>query len=420
MSMKNYEGSGCILADDMGLGKTLQSVTLIYTLLKTSVKPNKEPTAKRVIVVCPCSLVKNWDNEFSKWLGQGTVKTLALAESDRKTVIKNLEVFVKTKMFNVLICSYETIRTHIGILNKCKDCCDLLVCDEAHRLKNSENQTSRALNSLPVRRRVLLTGTPMQNDLQEFFAMVDFTNPGVLGTQEEFRKNILFPVLRGREPDATERQRKKMIEVQNNMSTIVNEFILRRVNTLNAQHLPPKLVQVVCCNLTEIQQNMYQHLISSKDMQHVLDGKQVNCLSSIQMLMKLCNHPRLIAEEDPRVKKVGTGRRAAKNVCYAEDEKISAAPGADGVGKYLPEDGGGGGGRGMNTPVRPEWSGKMFVLYRLMREMRKPGNGNDKIVIVSNYTQTLDLIGKMCRENSWGFCRLDGSISMKKRQKMVR
>ena len=69
--------------------------------------------------------------------------------------------------------------------------------------------------------------------------------------------------------------------------------------------------------------------------------------------------------------------------------------------------------------MHPEWSGKMFVLYRLMKEMRKPGNGNDKIVIVSNYTQTLDLIGRMCKENSWRFCRLDGSINMKKRQKMV-
>lgn len=418
MGMKNFDGQGCILADDMGLGKTLQSVSLIYTLLKTSVKPNKEPTAKRVIVVCPCSLVKNWDNEFVKWLGPGVVKTMALAESDRKTVEKSMDLFVRTKMFNVLICSYETIRTHINRLNACKDCCDLLVCDEAHRLKNNDNQTSKALNSLPVKRRVLLTGTPMQNDLQEFFAMVDFTNPGVLGTQEEFRKNILFPVLRGREPDATERQKNKMMEVQKNMSNIVDEFILRRVNTLNAQHLPPKLVQVVCCNLTDIQKNMYQHLISSKDMQHVLDGKQVNCLSSIQMLMKLCNHPRLIAEEDPREKKAGTaGRRAAKNnVNYGEEKNGSAAPGADGVGKYLPADAGG---SGLNVPVRPEWSGKMFVLYKLMKEMRKPGNGNDKIVIVSNYTQTLDLIGRMCRENSWGFCRLDGSITMKKRQKMV-
>ena len=76
-------------------------------------------------------------------------------------------------------------------------------------------------------------------------------------------------------------------------------------------------------------------------------------------------------------------------------------------------------GGGRNVPVHPELSGKMFVLWRLMREMRKPGNGGDKIVIVSNYTQTLDLIGRMCRENNWGFWRLDGSISMKKRQAMV-
>lgn len=75
-------------------------------------------------------------------------------------------------------------------------------------------------------------------------------------------------------------------------------------------------------------------------------------------------------------------------------------------------------GGGRNAPVMPELSGKMFVLWRLMREMRKPGNGGDKIVIVSNYTQTLDLIGRMCRENNWQACRLDGSINMKKRQKM--
>lgn len=210
--------------------------------------------------------------------------------------------------------------------------------------------------------------------------MVSFTNPGVLGTPEEFRKNMLFPILRGREPDATEAQKRKMMEIQNDMSSTVNEFILRRVNTLNAQHLPPKLVQVVCCNLTEIQQNMYQHLVTSKDMQHVLDGKQVNCLGSIQMLMKLCNHPSLIAEEDDEGpgQKAGGRRAASKKIKYNEDEKeTTAAPGAAGVSKFLPDVGGGG--RRSNAPVFPEWSGKMFVLYRLMKEMRKPGNGNDKV-----------------------------------------
>jgi DNA repair and recombination RAD54-like protein len=403
-----------------------------------------------VIVVCPCSLVKNWDNEFVKWLGPGKVKTLALAESDRKTVEKNIDCFVKTKMFNVLIASYETLRTHVGRLTKYKDCCDLLVCDEAHRLKNRENQTSMALASLPVKRRVLLTGTPMQNDLEEFFAMVDFTNPGVLGTQEDFRKNTLYPILRGREPDATEKQKQRMMDLQQEMSATVNDFILRRVNTLNAQHLPPKLVQVVCCNLTgelflfeakllfslcmvlsdlvpqnlslldgitEIQQNMYSHLCDSKAMHHVLNGKQVNCLGSIQMLMKLCNHPSLVVQDESATSNNRTsGRAGAKKSYVAEEDKTEAAPGADGIAKYMPAEAMGG---GRNAPVLPELSGKMFVLYRLMKEMRKPGNGNDKIVIVSNYTQTLDLIGRMCRENSWGFCRLDGSISMKKRQKMV-
>jgi len=308
---------------------------------------------------------------------------LAIAEADRKTVEKNLDCFVKTKLFNVLIASYECIRTHIKRLTKYDDCCDLLVCDEAHRLKNSENQTSMALNSLPVKRRVLLTGTPMQNDLLEFYAMVDFTNRGILGKPEEFRRKTLFPILRGREPDATEGQKNRMMQIQMDMSKTVNDFILRRVNTLNAQHLPPKLVQVVCCNLTEIQSNMYQHLVTSKDMQHVLDGKQVNCLASIQMLMKLCNHPSLIAEEDTTFGNAKSKRAAATKVAKytdGDDDKPStAAPGADGISKFLPYvPGEGAGGRGGFGPVHPEWSGKMYVLYRLMVEMRKPGNGNDK------------------------------------------
>lgn len=422
MGLKDFKGNGCILADDMGLGKTLQSVTLLYTLLKTSITKDNAPTVKRVIVICPCSLVKNWDNEFVKWLGPGAVKSLPIADGDRKTVQKNIDTFVKTKMFSVLIASYECIRAHVGRLTKYKDCCDLMICDEAHRLKNSENQTSRALNSIPVKKRILLTGTPMQNHLEEFFAMVDFTNPGVLGTQEEFRRKILSPILRGREPDATEKQVEKMMNIQNEMSQLVSKFILRRTNTLNAKHLPPKLVQVVCCKLTDIQLNMYQHLINSKAAQHVLDGKQVNCLSSIQALMKLANHPSLIVEDDGMGGGKGRGGRKAsqKKISYNEDDtKSSAAPGKEGVAKFLPDAGGGGGARYGGAPVHPEWSGKMFVLYRLIREMRKPGNGGDKIVIISNYTQTLDLIGRMCRQNNWGFCRLDGSIGMKKRQKMV-
>jgi DNA repair and recombination RAD54-like protein len=84
----------------------------------------------------------------------------------------------------------------------------------------------------------------MQNDLEEFYAMVDFCNPGILGDTENFRKRFLNPILRGREPDATPRQKERMMECQQELSEMVNPFILRRINTLNAEHLPPKLVQV--------------------------------------------------------------------------------------------------------------------------------------------------------------------------------
>ena len=386
MGLKEYHGNGVILADDMGLGKTLQSVALIYTLLKTGITCDNKPTAKRVIVVCPCSLVKNWEHEFVKWLGEGTVKVAALAEADRSKIEREISSFVHTNVINVLIASYECIRTHYKLLLKSAQCCDLLVCDEAHRLKNSDNQTAKALNALPVKRRVLLTGTPMQNDLQEFYAMVDFTNPGILGTPDDFRRKMLFPILRGREPDATEAQKAKMLQIQNDMSTTVNDFILRRVNTLNAQHLPPKLVQVVCCNLTEIQSNMYQHLVTSKDMQHVLDGKQVNCLASIQMLMKLCNHPTLVADEDPttgRNNKLAVlpppPRRAAasKQIKYTDEDtkESTAAPGADGIAKFLPYvPGEGSRGRGDFAPVHPEWCVRSdtFVFVARLLMCRSP------------------------------------------------
>lgn len=146
-----------------------------------------------------------------------------------------------------------------------------------------------------------------------------------------------------------------------------------------------------------------------------LNSNPLHLLVSIQ----LCNHPSLVVNDDSTssLAQSGRGGRNKKKISYAEEEeKSAAAPGADGIAKFMPYEAMAG---GRNAPVYPELSGKMFVLWRLMREMRKPGNGGDKIVIISNYTQTLDLIGRMCKENNWKSCRLDGSISMKKRQAMV-
>ena len=181
------------------------------------------------------------------------VKALAVSATDKKSVLFAISQFLHvSKPYDVLIISYETFRAYVKKFTKKNDiCCDMLICDEAHRLKNPDALTTKALASLACRRRVLLSGTPVQNDLDEFFAMADFTNPMVLGTSEDFRRKYKNPILVGREPGASQAEQDKAKVLQNEMSLIVNQFILRRTNTINA--VLPELVQIVCCNLTDVQ-----------------------------------------------------------------------------------------------------------------------------------------------------------------------
>lgn len=408
--VRGFDGQGCILADDMGLGKTLQSITLMYTLLMTSMTAPNKPTLTRAIVVCPTSLVKNWDDEIIKWL-HGRVKTIALFESNRESVIKGISNFIegskrpRPSAAQVLIISYETFRMHAQRFHDAPCCCELLICDEAHRLKNANSQINRALSALACRRRVLLSGTPMQNDLEEFYAMVDFTNPNILGQPNEFRKKYLGPILTGREPDATEREREAAQDCSAMLCEIVNQFILRRGNILNAKHLPPKLMQVICSPLSPLQESLYAHFLSSGAFRDMMRKKNANVLSSITALKKLCNHPLLIFDE---MGKSNTKLAGFENCAHLFAAAKQGASSADNLNR-----------RGMSgeKTCHPEWSGKMLLLNHLMLSMRK--TTTDRIVIVSNYTQTLDVVSSLCRERHLPFVRLDGTTSAKKRKNLV-
>lgn len=410
--VRGFDGQGCILADDMGLGKTLQSITLMYTLLMTGM--TMEPTIKRAIVVCPTSLVKNWDDEIIKWL-HGKVKTIALFEANRSAVIKGISQFIEGSKrprpgfsAQVLIISYETFRMHAQRFIDESRCCDLLICDEAHRLKNTNSQINRALSSLACRKRVLLSGTPMQNDLEEFYAMVDFTNPNILGTPSEFRKNYLGPILVGREPDSTDRERNVAQSCSAMLCEIVNQFILRRGNILNAKHLPPKLMQVVCCPLSQLQEQLYSHFLESSAFRAMMKRENANVLSSITALKKLCNHPLLIFDEMGKSNTKLPGFEKCAHFFAAARSGGDANPGDSSLNR-----------RGVSSErtCHPEWSGKMLLLDRLMMCMRKMSD--DRIVIVSNYTQTLDVVSSLCRQRNLPFVRLDGTTSVKKRKKLV-
>ncbi|EEC74047.1 hypothetical protein OsI_09041 [Oryza sativa Indica Group] len=390
--------SGCILADDMGLGKTLQSITLLYTLLCQGF--DAKPMVKRAVVVTPTSLVSNWESEIIKWL-KGRVQLLALCESTRADVLSGIESFLKPlSRLQVLIVSYETFRMHSSKFER-PGSCDLLICDEAHRLKNDQTLTNKALAALPCKRRILLSGTPMQNDLEEFFSMVNFTNPGVLGDATYFRRYYEAPIICGREPTASAEEKNLGSERSAELSAKVNLFILRRTNALLSNHLPPKIVEVVCCKLTALQTALYNHFIHSKNVKRLISEgtKQSKVLAYITALKKLCNHPKLIYDTIKSNNSGGSGF----------DDCLRFFPPELFSGRSGSWTGGGG--------MWVELSGKMHVLARLLGHLHL--KTDDRIVLVSNYTQTLDLFAQLCRERRYPYIRLDGATSINKRQKLV-
>lgn len=385
------KANGCIMADEMGLGKTLQCIALMWTLLKQSPEPGKS-TIQKCVIACPSSLVRNWANELVKWLGKDAVTPFAVdGKASKDELITQLRQWSvasgRAVVRPVLIVSYETLRLNVGEL--CNTPIGLLLCDEGHRLKNGESQTFEALNGLNVSRRVILSGTPIQNDLSEYFSLLNFANPSLLGTRMEFRKQYELPILRGRDAAGTDADQKKGNERLAELLALVNKFIIRRTNDILSKYLPVKYEHVVFCNLAPFQLDLYKHFIQSPDIKSLLRGKGSQPLKAIGMLKKLCNHPDLLNLPDdlPGCEQ------------YFPDD-------------YVPKDA-----RGRDRDVKSWYSGKMQVLDRMLARIRQ--DTNDKIVLISNYTQTLDIFDKLCRSRNYGVLRLDGTLNVNKRQKLV-
>ncbi|KAJ3386210.1 DNA-dependent ATPase protein rad54 [Entophlyctis sp. JEL0112] len=374
---KQEDAFGCIMADEMGLGKTLQCITILWTLLRQSPEPGK-PTIEKAIIVCPSSLVKNWSNELNKWLGPNRISSLACDnKGGREQSSKELEQFVMSKGRSIT-------KPEIG----------LLLCDEGHRLKNADSQTYVSLNGLNAKRRVILTGTPVQNDLigkyspsvlrqivtftfKEYYSLLSFAIPNILGTEQEFRKNFENPIQKGRDAEASEMDRQKGDEKLKELLAIANKFIIRRTAELLTKFLPVKYEHVVFCKLSSLQLELYKKFCSSPETRKLLNGAGSQPLKAITLLKKICNHPSL---------------------GYDFFGKESFAAGFD------------------SCTYQPQYSGKMLLLYEMLGKIK---SASEKIVLISNYTQTLDLFEKMCHANQWGVLRLDGSMTIPKRQKLV-
>ncbi|CAI4213329.1 unnamed protein product [Parascedosporium putredinis] len=374
--MIDEKANGCIMADEMGLGKTLQCITLLWTLLKQSPDAGKSTIQKAIVALAG-------EDAITPFAIDGKASKEELTRQLRQWAIASGRAVTRP----VIIVSYETLRLNVEELKHTK--IGLMLCDEGHRLKNGESQTFSSLNNLNVTRRVILSGTPIQNDLSEYFSLISFANPDLLGSRLEFRKRFELAILRGRDAAATEAERQRGDECLSELLGVVNKFIIRRTNDILSKYLPIKYEHVVFCNLAPFQLGLYNYFITSPNIQALLRGKGSQPLKAINILKKLCNHPDLLnlADDLP-----------GSEECFPED--------------YVPKES-----RGRDRDIKPWYSGKMQVLDRMLARIRQ--DTNDKIVLISNYTQTLDLFDRLCRARGYGSLRLDGTMSVNKRQKLV-
>ncbi|KAJ3064067.1 helicase [Podochytrium sp. JEL0797] len=388
MGLKGFNGNGAILADEMGLGKTLQSITLIWTLLKQSPIANAPPPVKRALIVCPATLCQNWKREFGKWLGEERIRVFVLED---KTNIKD---FTVGKVHSVLICGYERLRV-------CKDDIlsagfDIVIADEGHRLKNKQIQASQIISALNTKRRVILSGTPIQNDLGEFHSMCDLVNPGILGNRSTFTSVYENPILAARDPKATQEDIDLGAERSQELAKITQDFILRRTSAIfmeggSAGKLPPKTEITLFIRMSEVQQSLYQHVVGHSLVKRVIGsgdsvGSGKNVLGYITLLKKLVNSAALMNEDSVSASDLG--------VKDYLDSKFE-----------------------MGQLSCFELSSKLETLNAILRQIKE--TTNEKVVVISNWTQTLDLVQDLLTQNEMTFLRLDGQTDSSKRQNLV-
>lgn len=240
-----------ILADEMGLGKTLQTISLLVYLREA--RGMKGPH----LVVVPKSVVGNWIAEFKKWTAGAihAVKMGGKREERERFIKQDLPLVDGKYQFDVVVTSYEGLLKEKNKLSKVP--WKYLIIDEAHRIKNEKSSLSMAVRTMNVEHRLLITGTPLQNNLRELYALLNFIMPDVFGDAEQFDEFFSLSDESGKE------------NVIKKLHTVLRPFMLRRVKKDVAKALPPKKETKLYIGLTEMQQQWYVRCLT-KDV-HLLN-----------------------------------------------------------------------------------------------------------------------------------------------------
>lgn len=291
--------------------------------------------------------------------------------------------FTKGKAYHVMIIGYEKL-TKVQKELQGASGIDIVICDEGHRLKTSTNKAASAIKTLSTERRVILSGTPVQNDLAEFYTMVDFVNPNILSKYTTFKREFETPIMKSRQPGAAEKDLEKGEARSEELANLTGKFILRRTAEILDKYLPPKTEYVVFCRPTDAQRQIYRTIISTQAFATALNSPAVS-LELIMILKKVCNSPSLL---------LGTS---------VKGEEIKRPEFIENIPRKL-----------LSTPAA---SAKIQVLDELLVKIKN--ETDDKVVLVSNYTSTMDILAALITSLGMSYLRLDGSTPQSKRQDMV-
>ncbi len=268
---------GGILADDMGLGKTVQALSFLQHY-KT------EHQTLKALVVCPTTLIFNWENEIKKFTPELTYHIHHGGDRSR-----NKELLAQ---YNVVITTYGTLRSDIKQLMEIA--LDYVILDESQAIKNPASKVTKAACLLRAKHRLCMSGTPLQNNTFDIFAQMNFLNPGMLGSIEFFRQEFAIPIDKFGEPDRKDHLRK-----------LLYPFILRRTKEQVAKDLPDKMETILYCEMEDEQRkvydayrNDYRDKIMGTIETQGIQKSQLTILQGLMKLRQICDSPAILNETE--------------------------------------------------------------------------------------------------------------------------